>query len=190
MDGAELLMKKSTVVAKFRQIKIQGTDKFVDSAIRSMKLLEQSRSFNTIIEPNVQTILFQTKRSRFGNQVGEARPGGPTKTIFIFSSEIFAEDKIQDFACLLAHEAYHYYRHSRFMKFGNRRLWTLHRRCSRNRDEFYCTKFEARIAKELGFRSDLIEWKDNLACVIPHKLLPRKQVKIVNYLRRQSMKMA
>jgi hypothetical protein len=174
------------MATKFGNIQICGTGQFVNATVAALSLLQPSQRHFGIIEDNLEIVKFLPKSRLRGFADAEALPSDGLKSVHVYSHELVLSCKYA-FALLLAHEAYHNYIYTQFMRLGNRRLWKWHRRFYRNRDEYRCQKFEIQICNELGFPDDLREWKETSIFAIPHGL-PRKQIRILNHLRRLSLK--
>jgi len=175
------------MVAKFGNIQVYGNPQFEDATVVALSLLRSSQWYPEIIEPNLEVIQFSpySRRRHFITAQAFGSPG--LKFARVYSQEPVLGCRFA-YASLLAHESYHNYIFSQFMRLGDKRLWKWHRHYYRNKDEFRCQKFEVRTCRELGFPDELRDWKETSLSAIPLGL-PRKQVRILNHLRRLSLKL-
>jgi len=175
------------MVAKFGSTQVYGTAQFEDATMVALSLLRPSQWYFNIIEPNLEVIQFATssRRRHFIAAEAFATPGLKSASVY---SQKSAQGCRFAYASLLAHEAYHNYIFRQFTRLGDKRLWKWHRHYYRNKDEFRCQKFEVRICRELGFPDELRDWKETSLLAIPLGL-PRKQIRILNHLRRLSLKL-
>ena len=158
--------------------------RFVDFTMDALTLLQPLPEFKEIIENNIDLISDHSNNRRQRHSAAEAFPD--TKRVCVYAKEpIFTCQ--YSYSLLLAHEAFHNHIYSRFIRHSNRQLWKWHRRYFRNRDEFKCTRFEIYVCRQLGFPEEILEWKELSIMAIPHAQVPRKQIRIINNLRRLSL---
>lgn len=175
------------MAAKFGNIQVYGNPQFEDATVVALSLLRSSQWYPEIIEPNLEVIQFAPSSRRRHSIAAQAFATPGIKSVRVYSQESVLGCRFV-YASLLAHEAYHNYLFNRFMRLGDKRLWKWHRYYYRNKDEFRCKKFEVRICRELGFPDELRDWMESTQLVIPLGL-PRKQIRILNHLRRLSLKL-
>ena len=172
------------MLTKFETIQIYGPIYFADATIGALSLLRSSRSFREVIETGLQSIRYFPVTRRRLSEAAEAFPSESENSVHIYLESLLSD--LNEFALLLAHEAYHNYIYSQFMRHGNRRLWKWHRRYYPYRDETRCLMFEIQLCKELCFPIESLNWRETFAQAIPNGF-PRKQTRILNHLRRLSL---
>ena len=170
----------------FDGIKLIGCSGFIEKTSAALQLLKATTTYEHIVRPNLGTIQHIPRRwfhiVRKTN-FAEAPWRGDQRLVQVFAD--ITQTELKQFAAVLAHEAFHHFIYFEHLRFGNQNSWNWHRWFRRHRDEIRCRKFEIAVAKELEVDQDYLDYLESFLFVIPHWDLPRKQLAILDHLRRR-----